>query len=55
MAPDRIGSGNASQARMEEAAISGFASFDGTVIWYEQGGRGEPVLLLRGLPFDWRI
>jgi pimeloyl-ACP methyl ester carboxylesterase len=55
MAPDRIGSDNASQARIEEAAIPGFASFDGTMIHYEQAGRGKPVLLLHSFPFDSRI
>lgn len=40
---------------MEQAAIPGFASFDGTVVCYGQAGRGEAVLLLRSFPFDSRI
>jgi pimeloyl-ACP methyl ester carboxylesterase len=32
-----------------------FASFDQTMIHYEQAGRGEPVLLLHSFPFDSRI
>jgi pimeloyl-ACP methyl ester carboxylesterase len=55
MAPHRIGSQDASQARIKEAAIPRFASFDGTMIHYEQSGRGEPVLLLHSFPFDSRI
>jgi pimeloyl-ACP methyl ester carboxylesterase len=43
------------QARIEEAAIPAFTSFDGTVIHYEQAGSGEPVLLLHSFPFDSRV
>jgi pimeloyl-ACP methyl ester carboxylesterase len=45
----------AGQARIREAFIPSFASFDGTVIHYEQAGSGEPVLLLHSFPFDSRV
>ena len=36
----------AGQARIEEAVIPAFTSFDGIVLHYEHAGSGEPVMLL---------
>jgi pimeloyl-ACP methyl ester carboxylesterase len=55
IAAHRIRCAKASQARIQEAAIPAFTSFDGTVIAYEQAGSGEPVLLLHSFPFDARL
>jgi len=55
MALHRIRCAKAGQARIEEAVIPAFTSFDGTVIHYEQVGSGEPVMLLHSFPFDSRV
>jgi pimeloyl-ACP methyl ester carboxylesterase len=55
MVPHRIRCAKAGQARIEEAAIPAFTSFDGIVIHYEQVGSGEPVMLLHSFPFDSRV
>jgi pimeloyl-ACP methyl ester carboxylesterase len=55
MVPHRIRCANAGQARIEEAVIPAFTSFDGTVIHYEHVGSGEPVMLLHSFPFDSRV
>jgi hypothetical protein len=51
----RIRGAEAGQARIEEAVISAFISFDTIVIRYEHAGSGEPVLLLHGFPVDSRV
>jgi pimeloyl-ACP methyl ester carboxylesterase len=55
MVPHRIRCAEAGQARIAEAVIPAFTSFDQAVLHYEQAGSGEPVLLLHSFPFDSRV